>query len=193
MTEPTTNKDQRFTVEEICTMLHVTRSAYYIWRKGNKSARELENEELATKIEELYEAHPDKGYRRIRDDLRKGDYPHITDSQVLRIERFLHIQSTIKNPNNCCTRRAANPAFTAENILDRKFYADAPNEKWLTDVTEFRYYINGEKRKLYLSAIFDLYHRGIVAFALSDHNDNRLVFENFDNAIKRVCEKISVN
>ena len=36
------------------------------------------------------------------------------------------------------TRQAANPQFVAENILNREFYADAPNEKWLTDVTEFK-------------------------------------------------------
>ena len=38
--------------------------------------------------------------------------------------------------------------------------------------------------KLYLSAILDLYDRRIVAYAISDHNDNKLVFSNFDRAIK---------
>lgn len=33
---------------------------------------------------------------------------------------------------------------TAENVLNRKSYADAPNEKWLTDVTEFKYYVGAE-------------------------------------------------
>ena len=44
--------------------------------------------------------------------------------------------------NNGCTRQAANPQFVAENILNREFYADAPNEKWLTDVTEFKSFIS---------------------------------------------------
>ena len=55
----------------------------------------------------------------------------------------------------------------AENILKRDFYAMKPNEKWATDVTEFK--IIGISEKLYLSAIIDLYDRGIVI------NPNKLV------------------
>ncbi|MFE3174688.1 hypothetical protein ACFXPA_03750 [Amycolatopsis sp. NPDC059090] len=49
--------------------------------------------------------------------------------------------------------------MTAENPLDRQFGADAPNTKWVTDVTEFRI---GD-RKLYLSPIIDLFDRSVVA------------------------------
>ena len=70
---------------------------------------------------------------------------------------------------------------TAENILQRNFYATAPNQKWATDVTEFK--VPGEKKKLYLSAIIDLYDRYPVAYVISSRNDNRLVFKTFDKAI----------
>ena len=76
-----------------------------------------------------------------------------SDKRVLRICRKLNIKSTIKYSNNGCTRQAANPQYIAENILNREFTAKAPNEKWLTDVTEFHYYIGIEKHKVYLSAI----------------------------------------
>ena len=46
--------------------------------------------------------------------------------------------------------------------------------KWLTDVTEFKYYVGPEVHKLYLSAILDLYDRRIVAYAIGDRNDNRI-------------------
>ena len=49
------------------------------------------------------------------------------------------------------------PKTVAENVLKRDFNASRPNEKWVTDVTEFKWYEVGEKRKLYLSAILDLY------------------------------------
>ena len=58
-----------------------------------------------------------------------------------------------------------------------------PNEKWLTDVTEFKYYIGIEVHKVYLSAILDLYDRRIIAFKLSDRNDNPLVMNTFDTAV----------
>ena len=63
----------------------------------------------------------------------------------------------------------------AKNYLHRDFHADKPNEKWLTDVSEFKYYIGNEVHKIYLSAILDLYDRRIVTFKISDHNDNPLV------------------
>lgn len=61
---------------------------------------------------------------------------------------------------------------------------DKPNEKWLTDVTEFKWYEGVEVYKVYLSAILDLYAQRIVAYAIGDRNDNPLVFKTFDCAVK---------
>ena len=69
------------------------------------------------------------------------------------------IKSTIKYHNKGCTRQAANPQFFAENVLNREFTAEAQNQKWLTDVAEFKYYIGIEVHKVYLNAILDLYDR----------------------------------
>jgi len=128
--------------------------------------------------------YPDKGYRRIRDDLERYHDIKVNDKRVLRICRKKGIKSTIKYSNNGCTRQAANPQFIAENVLNREFSAEAPNRKWLTDVTEFKYYTGIEVHKVYLSAILDLYDRRIVSFAISDSNNNALVFETFDTATK---------
>lgn len=123
------------------------------------------------------------GYRRIRDELDKNHCIHVNDKRVLRINRALHIQSTIKLRRHGCTRSAKAPEYIAKNYLMRQFHAGAPNLKWLTDVTEFKYYIGPEIHKIYLSAILDLYDRRIVAYAISDHNDNRLVFDTFGAAV----------
>lgn len=103
----------------------------------------------------------------------------------MRICRKRDIKSTIKYANNGCTRQAANPQFLAENILHREFTAEAPNEKWLTDVTEFKYYNGIDVHKLYLSAILDLYDRRIVSFMIRDSNNNALVFDTLDDAIRK--------
>ena len=63
-------------------------------------------------------------------------------------------------------------------------YAAKPNEKWLTDVTEFKWYDGNEIHKLYLSAILDLCDRRIVSYVLSERNDNPLVFKTFDKAVQ---------
>jgi transposase InsO family protein len=171
-------------VEEACEMLHVSRAAYYRWVSGRKSSRTTENEAIAEKIEQIHIENPDKGYRRINDDLRHDHNIHVNDKRVLRICRKKDIKSTIKYSNHGCTRRAKNPQYIAENVLNRDFHAKAPNEKWLTDVTEFKWYEGTETHKVYLSAILDLYDRRIVSFVIGDRNDNSLVFKTFDKAVK---------
>ena len=135
-------------------------------------------------MESIHNDSPDKGYRRIRDDLDRYHGIHVNDKRILRIYRKKDIKSTIKYSNHGCTRQAANPQYIAENLLNREFTADAPNKKWLTDVTEFKYYTGIEVHKIYLSAILDLYDRRIVSFIIGDSNNNALVFDTFDEAVK---------
>ena len=141
----------------------------------------MENEQLADKIEKIHAESPDKGYRRLNDDLRHDYGIYVNDKRVLRICRAKDIRSTVKYNNHGYTRRAKNPQYLAENLLSRQFYADKPNEKWLTDVTKFKWYEGVEVHKLYLSAILDLCDRRIVFYALSERNDNPLVFKPWVN------------
>lgn len=73
------------------------------------------------------------------------------------------------------------PETTAENTLGRDFYTEASNRKRSTDVTEVK--VLGDKKKLYLSAILDLYDRYPVSYAISCRNNNKLTFKTFDKAI----------
>ena len=59
-----------------------------------------------------------------------------------------------------------------------------PNEKWLTDVTEFKWYEGPVVHKVYLSAILDLYDRRIIAYVIRARNDNPLVFDMLDAAVR---------
>ena len=170
-------------MQRLCEYLHLSRGAYYRWLKKPVSFSEKYNKEISEKIKDIHEAHPDMGYRRIRDELDKKHGIAVNDKRVLRICRKDRIQSTIKWKPKSCTRNSNDPAHIAKNYLNRDFHADAPNEKWLTDVTEFKYYIGIEVHKVYLSAILDLYDRRIVAFKIGDHNDNPLVMNTFDEAI----------
>ena len=178
------HEEYGYPIDPCCSILHVSRNAYYNWLSGRLSEREKENGRIADLAERIHTDSPDKGYRRIRDDLERYHDVHISDKRALRICRSRDIKSTVKYANHGCTRNAANPQYLAENVLDRDFHADRPNEKWLTDVTEFKWYENGEKRKVYLSAILDLYDRRIVAYMIRNSNDNPLVYDTFDAAVK---------
>ena len=178
------HEEQGFPVEAACELLHVARFAYYKWASGKLGHRAAENEQLAGKIEKIHAESPDKGYRRLNDDLRHDYGIYVNDKRVLRICRARDIRSTVKYNNRGCTRQAKNPQYLAENLLNRQFYAEKPNEKWLTDVTEFKWYEGIEVHKLYLSAILDLCDRRIVSYVLSESNDNPLVYKTFDKAVK---------
>ena len=177
------HEEHGYPISALCHLGKVSRAAYYKWLHRGIPAYEAENNCIAEKIEKIHMESPDKGYRRIRDDLERYHGIKANDKRVLRICRKKDIKSTIKYSNNGCTRQAANPQFIAENILNREFSADAPNQKWLTDVTEFKYYTGIEVHKIYLSAILDLYDRRIVSYVIGDSNTNPLVFETFDKAI----------
>lgn len=178
------NESHNYSIVSLCKLGKVSRSAYYKWLNRRISENELKNTLIADEIEKINIESPDMGYRRIRDDLERYHDINVNDKRVLRICRKLNIKSTIKYSNNGCTRQAANPQHIAENILNREFTAEAPNKKWLTDVTEFHYYIGIEKHKVYLSAILDLYDRRIVSYVIRDNNSNALVFDTVDKAIE---------
>ncbi|MBO6241574.1 MAG: IS3 family transposase [Butyrivibrio sp.] len=179
----TEHDEHCYPISALCKIGNVSRAAYYKWLHRELPNYEAENKRIADEIEKIHTESPDKGYRRIRDDLERYHDIKVNDKRVLRICRKKGIKSTIKYANNGCTRQAANPQFIAENILNREFSADAPNQKWLTDVTEFKYYVAQEVHKVYLSAILDLYDRRIVSYVIGDSNNNPLVFDTFDAAI----------
>ena len=173
-----------YPVAKLCKCLSITRSAYYHWIKYPKSNNELQNEKLFIEIKKIHTEHSDMGYRRIRDELDGHKGIHVNDKRVLRICRKCDIKSNIKWKPKSCTRGERNPDHVAKNYLHRDFHAYKPNEKWLTDVSEFKYYSGNEVHKVYLSAILDLYDRRIVTFKISDHNDNPLVMNTFDEAVR---------
>jgi transposase InsO family protein len=72
----------------------------------------------------------------------------------------------------------------AANLLDRRFEADAPNQRWVGDTTEF---VIGGSGKLYMAAILDLFSRFIVGWALSAVNDRHLTLKALEMALKRRC------
>ena len=144
-------------MQGLCEHLHLSRGAYYRWLRNPVSLSEKRNQEISEKVSAIHESHPDMGYRRIRDELEKHQGIDVNDKRILRICRKTRIQSTIKWKPKSCTRSSDDPAHIAKNYLNRDFHADAPNKKWLTDVTEFKYYIGTEVHKIYLSAILDLY------------------------------------
>lgn len=120
------------------------------------------------------------GYRRMHIYLKRRYGLTVNKKRIYRLMRALDMQSVIRRKRPSYIR--STPEITAENILNRNFNADNLNEKWLTDVTEFKC---GDGTKLYLSAILDLKDKCIISYKVGRRNNNLLVFNTFDAAVSK--------
>lgn len=174
------HKEKNWSIEWMCKHLEISRAAYYKWSHREVPDAEHENIKLAELIKEYDERFNHiLGYRRMTSWINHFNHTKYSKNRVHRIMKKLGIHSVIRKKKK--KYASTKPDEVAENILQRNFYATSPNQKWATDVTEFK--IPGGKKKLYLSAIIDLYDRFPVAHVISARNDNRLVFKTFDKAI----------
>ena len=179
------NTHMGYSIKEMCIALKLNRSSYYKWKKRAQSNSELLNVQITEYVKDFYEeSNGVLGYRQMCININRekiDELPHrINVKRVRRLMRILGLKSVIRKKRPDYVK--STPEITAENILNRDFKASVPFEKWLTDVTEFKYYVGPEVKKLYLSAILDLYDRRIIAYKLGDSNNNALVFETFDEA-----------
>ena len=169
-----------WSISWMCKQLKISRSAYYKWLHREIPEQEKENVKLA----ELIKEYDDRfnhilGYRRMSSWINHFNHTDYKQKRVHRIMKKLKIHSVIRKKKKKYT--TSTPESIVENKLGRNFYASVPNEKWATDVTEFK--IPGENKKLYLSVILDLYDRYPVAYVISNRNDNQLVFRTFNKAL----------
>ncbi len=175
--------EKQWSIAWMCKKLHVTRAAYYKWLHREIPEAERQNETIAQLIQE----YDDKfnhilGYRRMTGWINRLNGTRYSRNRIHRIMKELNIHSVIRKKKKKYS--GSTPETVAENKLKRNFFAERPNQKWATDVTEFKWYEGPAVHKLYLSAILDLYDRSIVGYVVSRRNDNKLVFDTFEKAIQ---------
>lgn len=176
-------KEKHWSIHWMCRKLGISKAAYYKWLHRSLPQTEQENLLLAELVWEYDEQYNHiLGYRRMTVWINRFNGTSYSKNRIQRIMQALGIHSVIRKQPGKYKRSI--PERTAENILKRDFNASRPNEKWVTDVTEFKWYEGPVCHKLYLSAILDLYDRSVVSFVLRRRNDNRLVFQTFDKAIE---------
>lgn len=167
----------------MCEQLDITRAAYYKWLHRDIPETEQENEQIAQLIREYDDRFNHiLGYRRMTLYINRLNNKHYSRNRIHRIMKVINIHSVIRRKRK--KYQPSTPETTADNILNRDFFAEAPNRKWATDVTEFKWYEGPVVHKLYLSAILDLYDLSTVAWVVSRRNDNKLVLDTFALAIR---------
>ncbi|WP_106422464.1 IS3-like element IS1397 family transposase, partial [Escherichia coli] len=121
------------------------------------------------------------GYRRIHCELQKRGLK-FSGKTVRKLMQQLGLKSPVRLKKYRSYR--GNMGLTAENILQRQFKAEAPCEKWVTDITEFR----AGGQKLYLSPILDLFNGEIVAWETACRPTEELVKRMLNKGLESLAE-----
>ncbi|RIN88125.1 IS3 family transposase [Mammaliicoccus sciuri] len=172
----------KYPIKWLCSVLGINRSSYYKWTNRKPSKREIENNTLMEDINDIYHQYQGiYGYRRIYIYIRLKLNKHVNHKRVYRLMKQLKLKAIIRRKAK--RYKLFTPEVTAQNILNRSFNESKKNKKWLTDVTEFKLK-NGNK--IYLSAIYDLGSKTILSYELSSSNNNQLVFNTLEKAVKQV-------
>jgi putative transposase len=170
-------------VSILCRCLRVTRSGFYAWLGRGLSARAQRDLILRTKLRAFHAASGHRyGRPRLWKDLAE-DGEAVSEKRVRRLMREEQIQGRIPKRFKQTTNSDHTDPIAA-NVLDRDFTAGAPNQRWVSDTTEF---VIGESGKLYLAAVLDLYSRFVVGWAVSAVNDRRLTLKALEMAVHRRC------
>ena len=170
-------------VSILCRCLRVTRSGFYAWAHRGLSARTKRDLVLRTKLRAFHAASRDRyGRPRLWKDLHE-DGEAVSAKRVGRLMREEGLKGQVPKRFKQTTNSDHQDPIAA-NLLDREFTAAGPNQRWVSDTTEF---VIGESAKLYLAAILDLYSRFVVGWAVSAVNDRRLTLKALEMAIHRRC------
>ena len=162
-------------LKKLLDCLRLARSSYFYQRKIASLPDKYEK--LRSRIIELFlESSRRYGYRRLYALLaREGT--HVSVKIVRRIMLECCLIVAIKKRRKYSSYQGEN-APAADNLIERNFHADAPNVKWLTDITEFAI----PAGKVYLSPIVDCFDGLVISWSIGTSPDAELVNSMLDRA-----------
>ena len=171
-------RSKKYPVRIMCKFFGVSRSGYYDYIKHRRLLPR--NTELVGLVSECQKScGKTYGYRRVQIWLERKKSLHFNPKTVLRIMNKYGLLSEIRRRKKY--KQMGQQLHKYENVLNRNFVADRPNQKWVTDIS----YIHTAQGVLYLSMIRDLFDNSIVAYKTGTEQTVNLVL----NTIKLAVEK----
>ncbi len=143
-----------YPLELLLAIAQLARSTffYYLRCRPDKDAA------LRERIIQIKQKHPSYGYRRVTATLTG-----VNHKRVQRLMKEMGLEATLRRRKKYSSYQGEIGKI-APNLLRRDFKANQPNEKWVTDITEFK---AKDGQKLYFSPILDTFNNEIIAFGLS--------------------------
>ncbi|MBR2428603.1 MAG: IS3 family transposase [Alistipes sp.] len=170
-------RQSSFDLQKLLQVKGMAHSTYYY---HTSKQREDKYADIRQRISEIFALHGKRyGYRRVYQQLRNEGYT-LNHKTVQRLMQDMNLKSQIRRVKYRSYRGEVGK--TAPNILNRKFEATRPNQKWATDVTEFKV----ADRKAYLSPIIDMFNGEIIAYTISDRPDLKMVMDMMYSAKRKI-------
>lgn len=170
---------QRYPLALLLKTAALARSTFYYQQQALRL--QDKQHELRERIRALYDRHQGRyGYRRITAALRNAG-ACVNHKTVQRLMGLLQLKSLVRRKRYQSYKASVGQG--AANVLARCFEAAQPNQKWVTDITEF----NVHNQKLYLSPVLDLYNGEIVAYEIGPRPVFNLVGNMMNKALRRLA------
>lgn len=146
-------------VAVMCGTLGVSRGGFYAWQDRPRSQRALDDERLGKRIKHSFiDSDRTDGARRVWFDVRALGF----ECGLQRIERLMQVLGLRARPRRRgLPQDAGTRSRIADNVLDRQFTAEAPNQKWVADFT----YIWTAEGWLFVAVVLDLCSRRVVGWS----------------------------
>jgi len=162
---------EEFPVRLMCKVFKVHPSGFYAWQQKPMSHRELEDQRLLKRIKEFYIASGcTYGSPWIHRDLREAGET-CSVHRVAKIMRKNKLRAQIGYKRRYF--KGGKTSNVAENILNREFNPDKPNQSWVSDIT----YVQTYEGFLYVATVLDLFSRRIVGWSMDKNMDRHLVMD----------------
>ncbi|AXR33000.1 IS3 family transposase [Salmonella enterica subsp. enterica serovar Miami] len=156
-------------VRLLCRVLDVHPSGFYSWLQQPHSQRHQADLRLAGQIKQFWlESGCVYGYRKIHLDLRDSGQ-QCGVNRVWRLMKRVGIKAQVgyRSPR----ARKGEASIVSPNRLQRQFNPDAPDERWVTDIT----YIRTHEGWLYLAVVVDLFSRKIIGWSMQSRMTKDIV------------------
>ncbi len=155
---------------------NIPKSTYFYYENKKE---EDKHKDLKKEITNIFFEHKSRyGYRRITMELRNRGVV-ANHKLVLKLMNELGLHCKVRRKKYHSYRGAVGKA--AKNVIDRDFYADRPNQKWTTDVSEFSI----PAGKLYLSPILDMYNGEIISYDIGESPNLQQTISMLDTAFEK--------
>jgi putative transposase len=167
----------------LCRTLGISTSSFYEWRerRTNPSTRAVQDAGLTQRIRKIHaQSRGTYGAPRVHAELRLGEGIRVGRKRVARLMRAAGIEGVYWRKRRGCTRRDPKAELSGDLVM-RRFDVEAPNQLWVSDVTEHP----TEGGKVYVAVVLDAWSRMVIGWSIADHLRSELVVDALQMAIWR--------